>query len=289
MAKKPATKSYTLDKLSELLGSADPELREALFEGLDEATLVEHGTKIDSDNIIKDMPVFIGMAFDVQKALSRTQRERLYLTPDLLPLLAAETVQLRKLKAEHDADVTAGAGGKAEREAAARQKMREGIALRDAVYDALRNAFGARGMAKVDEIVGTAETGEKLAAGMEALAGFIKERLATASPLELKRLAAFRIDTKRAKALEDKAGKIRTAATTTATPARRVTQRKLDLKDGQVLSLIERVLRAYRAANRQDGSIVVPELRTTGWLFDTGAGKTAKKKAGDKGGGSGES
>jgi hypothetical protein len=56
-----------------------------------------------------------------------------------------------------------------------------------------------------------------------------------------------------------------------------------------VLSLIERVLRAYRAANRQDGSIVVPELRTIGWLFDTGGGKKAKKKAGDKGGGSGES
>jgi len=39
-------------------------------------------------------------------------------------------------------------------------------------------------------------------------------------------------------------------------------QRRLDLQDGRVIELMERVLRAFRAAHRQDRSIRVPSLST---------------------------
>lgn len=277
----PDAAQYTLDGLSETLRAPDEKIRAALFEDADEASLVESGTKVDSDNIVKDVPGFVGMALDIHKGLSDAQRAILMLSPALLPLLVSETLELRRLKADHDASVTEGAGGKAERATAERREMREGIGLRDSVYDALRNARGPRGMAKVDGIVGTAETGEKLAQGMEALAGFVRERLQKGSAADRTRFEVFQISEATAKTLETKAAAVRKASMVTAAPARRVTQRKLDLQDGRALDLIDRVLRAFRAAHRQERSILVPELRTIGWMFDTGAGRAKKSKPGD--------
>jgi hypothetical protein len=277
----PDAADYTLDGLSETLRAPDEKIRAALFDDVDEASLVESGTKVDSDNIIKDVPGFVGMALDVQKDLSDAQRALLMLSPALLPLLVSETLELRRLKADHDASVTEGAGGKAERATVERREMREGIGLRDSIYDALRNARGSRGMAKVDEIVGTAETGEKLAQGMEALAGFVRERLQKGSAAERTRFEVFQIREASAKSLETKAAAVRKASTVTAAPARRITQRRLDLQDGRTLDLIDRVLRAFRAAHRQDRSILVPALRTIGWMFDTGAGRVKKSKPDD--------
>ena len=68
-------------------------------------------------------------------------------------------------------------------------------------------------------------------------------------------------------------GDVRDAAKVTAAPGRKVTQRALDLQDGKVLYLIEKVIRSFRAARRADPTILVPELNKIAWMFETRSGK----------------
>jgi hypothetical protein len=62
---------------------------------------------------------------------------------------------------------------------------------------------------------------------------------------------------------------VQKAGAVKATPGRRVTQRALDVMDGRVLTLIEKGMRAFRAARRADPSILVPRLNKIAWMFET--------------------
>src|SRR5262249_34981598 len=158
------------------------------------------------------------------------------------------------LKAKHDAKTADAAADKAEREAAARRETSDAIAERDNVYDGLRNALGDDVIAKLDAIVGTAETPEKLAAGLDGLAGFIEDVLKNGEKADKMLLEQYDVGAACAAALRDRALKVRDAGAATASPGRRVTQRALDILDGRVLYLIEKGMRAFRAARRADPS-----------------------------------
>jgi hypothetical protein len=214
---------------------------------------------------------------EIRKALSPSQRGLLKLPEGIPALLIAEATALRTLHTEHLDATVQGAGSKAQRESESRRESREGIALRDLVYDALRSAVGAEGMSEVDAISGTAATSEALAKGLSSLADHVR-RLQKAGGDKRLLLEEFGVDEACAAALEQKAVRVRKAGEVVAAPAKRVTQRKLDLQDGRVAHLIGVALRAFRAARRADASILVPELRKSAWLFEVRSGRARAPK-----------
>lgn len=265
----PATfAAPTLAQLASLVGEPDEQLRNAIFRRSAEASLVEHGSRIESQHLLDDVPAFVAASLDTVKRLTGPQRSLFKLPPGLFALLIDETQTLQRLKADHDAMLAAAAGGtRSEREAALRTAMREGIAMRNVTFHALRNVLGREGMDEVERASGVGDTASKLAAGLEGLAALVRRHLA-GDPLERYLLAEFGLDEACAAQLSEGAVRIRKLDEAPPPPDRVVTQRMLDLQDGRVLHLIAMVLRAFRAAHKADAAVPEPELHTIGWLFD---------------------
>jgi len=265
----PATFAVpTLDQLATLVGEPDEQLRSALFRKISEASLVEHGSRIDTQPILEDVPSFVSVSLDTLKKLGAPQRSLLKLPPGLFALLIDESRTLLRLKADHDAMLAAVAGGtRSEREAALRNTMREGLALRNVTYNALRNVLGRDGMGEVDAAVGVGDTASKLAGGLEGLASLVRRKL-QGDPMERYLFSEFGLDEGCSAQMSDCAARIRKLDEAPPPPDRVVTQRMLDQQDGRVLHLIAMVLRAFRAAHKADAAVPEPELHATGWLFD---------------------
>jgi hypothetical protein len=147
--------------------------------------------------------------------------------------------------------------------------MTAGIAERDSVYDGLRNALGDGVIAKLDELVGTAESADKLAAGLSALAGFIEDVSKKGAKSDRLLLEQYSVGAACATSLRERASQVQKTGAVKATPGPRVTQRALDILDGRVLTLIEKGMRAFRAARRADSSILLPRLNKIAWMFET--------------------
>jgi hypothetical protein len=265
----PATFAVpTLEQLAGLVGEPDEQLRNALFRRAAEASLVEHGTRVDSQYILDDVPPFVAASLDAVKRLSAAQRALIKLPPGLFALLVDESRVLQRLKADHDAMLAAVAGGtRSEREAALRLAMREGLALRNVTYNALRNVLGREGMAEIDQSIGVGDTPAKLAGGLDSLAALLRRRL-QGDPVERYLFSEFGLDEGCADQMGACGARIRKLDEAPPPPDRVVTQRMLDLQDGRVLHLIAMVLRAFRAAHKADAAVPEPELHSTGWLFD---------------------
>jgi hypothetical protein len=258
----------TLEQLAGLVGEPDEQLRNALFRRASEASLVEHGTRVDTQYLLEDVPPFVAASLDAMKRLSAAQRGLIKLPPGLFALLVDESRVLQRLKADHDAMLAAVAGGtRSEREAALRQSMRDGLALRNVTRNALRNVLGREGMDEVDKSIGVGDTPAKLAAGLDALATLLRRKL-QGDPVERYLFSEFGLDEACADEVGACAARIRKLDEAPPAPDRIVTQRMLDLQDGRVLHLIAMVLRAFRAAHKADAAIPEPELHTIGWLFD---------------------
>jgi hypothetical protein len=263
-----AAASLPLEQLAGLVGEPDEQLRNALFRRAAEEGMVEHGSRVDSQHILEDVAPFVGFSLDTLKKLSPAQRALIKLPPGLFALLVDESRVLQRLKADHDAMLAAMAGGtRSEREAALRQSMREGLALRSVTYNALRNVLGRDGMGEVDRAIGVGDTAAKLAAGLEGLGALVRRRL-QGDPVERYLFSEFGLDEGCAEQLGACAVRIRKLDEAPPPPDRVVTQRMLDLQDGRVLHLIAMVLRAFRAAHKADAAVPEPELHTIGWLFD---------------------
>ncbi|WP_437737267.1 hypothetical protein [Sorangium sp. So ce1335] len=275
-AEAPVVSTTTLDALAREFGPADGAFAARTYAGIPEEDLVAEGTRIDSQSLIDDVPQFVASARRILGSLSGAQRSKVRMPEALLPLLVAEAGRLQAMKRSHDAAATEVAGARAALEVQGRSAMRDGIAERDLCYDGLRNALGPRRMARVDAIVGRADSPENLARGLEALAAFIDETR-RADPQDAQLLEDYDVGAECAAALRTTAQRVRGTASVQVTAGRRVTQRALDLQDGRVAIVIEKILRAFRAARRVDGTILVPELNKAAWMFETRSGNSAKK------------
>jgi hypothetical protein len=260
--------SYDMNSLAKKLGKPDKGFAARTFAKVREEALVEDGTRTDSQNVLDDVPRFVGSAISIGAALSAPQRALVRLPGTLLPLLVHEAAQLWTLKQRHEGQATDRAADKAERETKERRAMQAGITERDAVYDALRNALGDERQPELDAIVGRADSSDNLAKGFVALADFI-DRVAKASADDAISLKDYGAGPDCAKTLRKRAKTVKDLGKVTAAPGRRVSQRALDLQDGRVLLLIGKVLRAYRAARRSDPTILLPELNRIAWMFES--------------------
>jgi hypothetical protein len=272
---------HTLVSLHASLGAVDEGLRARTFRVVSEDALVELGVKSDSQPILDDVPGFVAEAVAIRAALSPERAALVKLPAGWAALAVDEATKLAAAKKQHDATTTSAAGTKAARAKAERAAMVAGIALRDTTYDALRNALGPARLASLDATVGTAETTEKLALGLEKTADFIDDVLKHGSDDDRASLADFDAGEACAKALRGEAASVRGAGEAAAAGGRRVSQRALDAQDGRVLHLVGVGLRAFRAAHRVDAAILVPPLPRIGWIFETGHRRHPKDAAED--------
>jgi hypothetical protein len=275
--------TYDLDSLAATTGPADAALDAATFQKVQEESLAARGAETDSQNILDDLPGFVGSGLEIRQGLSEEQGKKLRLPEGYFALVVAYGLKLRALKVEHDQKSVDASAGKADREAVARRETIAGIAERDSVYDGLRNALGDGVTVKLDELVGTAETADKLSAGLSALAGFIEGVVKKGEKTDRLLLEQYSVGAACASALRERALRVQKAGAVKATPGRRVTQRALDVMDGRVLTLIEKGMRAFRAARRADPSILVPKLNRIAWMFETrrSGPKATKPPTGD--------
>ncbi|WP_437602941.1 hypothetical protein WMF28_15040 [Sorangium sp. So ce590] len=269
--------TVTLDSLARELGPADGAFAARTYAGIPEEDLVAEGTRIDSQSLIDDVPHFVASARRILGSLSEAQRGKVRMPAALLPLLVAEAGRLQAMKRSHEAAATEVAGARAALEVQGRSAMRDGIGERDLCYDGLRNALGARRMARVDAVVGRADSPESLAKGLEALASFIDETRRADPAQDAEVLEDYGVGAECAAALRVAAQRVRGIGGVQIAAGRRVTQRALDLQDGRVAIVIEKILRAFRAARRVDGTILVPELNKAAWMFEARSGSSAKK------------
>jgi hypothetical protein len=269
----PSNTPISLATLRQDLGAAEEDLRRRRFRGVTEEELVQAGTQIDSQSILDDVPRFVGSARAILAGLSGAQREKVKLPPGMLALLVDEADLLRVLKADFERAQVEEGSDKAQKGAEAQRVRRQGIALRDLICDGLRNALTGSRLAALESVIGTAETHEKLALGMEGVATVIESILQQGDADEKLDLADWRVGAESAAELRALATQVRSAGEILARPEKRVTQRQLDMQDGRVLLLIEQTLRAFRSAHRMDRSILLPELQKIAWMFEVRSGR----------------
>jgi len=140
----------------------------------------------------------------------------------------------------------------------ARKTSSRGITLRDQDYTALRESAGRQGThrAELDATVGTAETPDALATGLEGLATLLQRWLTEGGGLGL-RLSLASLDDAYAQELSGAARDIRatTAAAHRRPASNKVTQSQLDREDGVSVVLLGQIIRAFERAHDLDPTI----------------------------------
>ncbi|MSP62989.1 MAG: hypothetical protein EXR72_22165 [Myxococcales bacterium] len=255
------------------MGPIDPAISRGAFTGAREEMLLGDGQSIDSQRILDGVPGFLGQTREIfAKLQAPQQRIVVGYAQSLDPVLVQETVTLRDLKNDHDERTQVGSGSRAGGKAEARRATQEGIALRDQAVGALKDVIGRATpeWAVLEESVGTAETAEKLARGLTWLADRVIEIRKGASPEALAVMDATGLDARYSDEITQSANRVRgtaaAAAVITATETR-VTQRRLDLQDGRVLHVVRKIYFAFRAANRRNPAILIPDLGAMASFF----------------------
>jgi len=262
------TREYTLDTLGPLLGAFQENMRAVLFHTVTEAELWKRGRTVRTDHILQDAPLFLGSAYDISQALTAAQRRKVNLDPQILALCLDECFTLRQLAQQHGLVAAVTSGSKAGRKSRTQQALRELRALRRSLLNSLRDALAAPAWAAVRQLVGKA-TRKTIADGSQRLADHVAALVRGASEDERLRLHAYNIGAERATELQAKVAEVRAVIAVAASPAPRVQQRKLDIQDGRVLFLMARIYRAFRAAQRENPAILLPEVRALAGILTT--------------------
>lgn len=260
-------RGYTLDSLVPLLGLFEENVRTVIYDLVSEQELLKRGKRVDSDRILGDVPLFLGSTYDIWQALSETQRKKVNIEQHIFALCLDETLKLRQLREGHQVVTAENAGSRAESKVDKRQAVRALRAGRRSLLASLNNGLGEAARAHAKGLAGTASTTATLVQGSERLADYVTQLIGTASESARVQLGSFNLTTERIVELRNNVADVRAATAVTPTRAGRVEQRKLDIQDGRVLFLIERIVRAFRAAQHEDSTILVPELRALAGLF----------------------
>ncbi|HSN99307.1 MAG TPA: hypothetical protein VLS89_13520, partial [Candidatus Nanopelagicales bacterium] len=272
--------AQTLDSLRDALGAPDEALRRRIFRHVTEEQLTRDGVQIDSISVIEDAPRFVASALTIIARLEPGRRQNLLLPPGVFAVFVDEALRLRQMKRDHNATARAGATDKADREATLRREMREGIALRDVALGGIRAALSEGQFRKAEKLAGDAASSERLGAGLNALGDFLDGISAEGDAEDLAALKEWGLEGMGAR-LRARAEGVIAAGKAAAQPARRVSQRSLDIQDGRVLLLVGQVLRAFKLAQRADRALLLPELNKVAWFFASSSGGSKGEPGGE--------
>ncbi|HVY46671.1 MAG TPA: hypothetical protein VHB21_12370 [Minicystis sp.] len=253
----------TLDTVAAALPDAPAATQKLILRSLDVQAAVAWGVRADSQDILDDVPGYVGQCVNILHGLgARFTAGRL--PPAIFGTVVAETRALAEAKRAYDAKIGSASGANTAKKSDVRAAIKQGVAQRDGVVTALRNALGDVALEKLE--IGTAETPANLAKGLTAVATFLDAELARADDDTEAALALWGLDADTATALAATATSL-TAFDDASVGTRRVEQRKLDEQDGRVLYLLDMIDRAFKQAHRADASILVPTFRKLSGLF----------------------
>jgi len=274
----PDDRAVTLDDLRLRAGVVTLDVRELAFRALDDEQRLEYGRAIDTAVVLPAATHFAAGAYTTFERLDADDRAKVVgACPEFVDLLVHEAIALNARKVAFDAHAARGEVNRAHRRAAARKALRHGITLRDQVYGALRNVTPAHDRDALDAAVGTAATAAELDVGMRRLATHLRARIAFATGGQRDALAKLGLTEAKAVALDDGAAlALKTDQDAAGSPAQaRVTQRELDLGDGEVVHLVGVIYRAFREATAVLPALVVPTLGDLARFFVRAAPKAA--------------
>jgi len=251
--------THRLEALARALGPADAGALQAILAGHDEQDLVKLGSSIHTSRIVTDVARLYGEAHEFWSQAAEQQKKKLKgFSQPLLALAVQQALSLEMLLEQRQSTGQQEGARTAVSEEEARKTSSRGITLRDQAYTALRESAGRQGThrAELDATVGTAETPDALATGLEGLATLLGRWLTEGGDLGL-RLSLASLDDAYAQELSGAARDIRaTSAATHRRPAsNKVTQSQLDREDGVSVLLLGQIIRAFERAHDLDPTI----------------------------------
>ena len=275
----PAHDQVTLDELRAHFPTADERCRALTFQSVDEGDLVEDGNKVDSDAILAAGPTFILSTVTILRGLDGERTDLVYLDPALVGVCVDELVRLRALKRQSDEAASYTQSARAAQEAALKAAHDEAIRNRDLVRDAIVNALGSACEAEVAVASGNAADDGALATGVEGVAGWLARKLAAGTDDEKELLRRYRLHSGKVATLRACAARLRDAIEATARAPRPVNARALNLQDGRVLHVIDRIYTALRTAHAKNKAVALPDLHGIAWFFSNRSGRKPARRA----------
>jgi hypothetical protein len=255
----------TVDALEAKVPSSTAAQQKLFLRNLDVEAAIAWGVQADSQDILDDVPGYVGEAVNILHTLG-ARFDAVHLPAPIFHAVLVETRALADAKKTFDDKTSTATGAAHGKKTDVRKATKSGVALRDKTVTALRNALGKDATQKLDAAVTDASTPENLAKGLRAVATFLDEALDAGDDDTISALELWSLSDATSTALAAAAtglGNFGDASVGT----HRVEQRKLDQQDGNVLYLLDIIDRAFKQARRADPTILVPTFHKLASVF----------------------
>lgn len=255
---------HTLDELGRALGAPSAEMVEELFEDVSRPVLLALGRRAESGALYGAIPGFAASVRAAWSALDDARRDEVVgYAPEMLPVLVADALSLRALHQRFATQAQQTAVELIRRREAAQTAFTRGRLLRDQASRLLRRV--ARGSdeetAALDASIGSAESADSLARGINAVADEIDRHRAQGSAVRKRLLQRVRLNAGYTASLRAAAKAVTdTDAAAEAAASAIVSQDDLDAADGRVLHVADWIYRAFKEASEFDDGVRVPDL-----------------------------
>jgi len=254
----------TLDQLAVVLGPPDPAVLAALNPPESQDAFRSMGALIATERIGVDLRRIIAQAFVFYDQATSEQRRVLRgVSRPFFAVAVDRALALEKLRREFLEAAQRDKEARVGTEAAAGVRFGQALTLRDQAETVLRAAIGTDRAAaeRLAVALGTAETDESLALGLERAAAFGDALLA--DPRTAPRATVVGLDADYLGELRAEAALLRAASrdATGRLTAKLAQQGALDTLDGLCLDLLSHLVHVFDAARQRDGAIprLVPQ------------------------------
>ncbi|MBI5495033.1 MAG: hypothetical protein HY904_08385 [Deltaproteobacteria bacterium] len=251
--------SIPLDELAARLPPHNATQLAAVTNATSREGFVELGRQIVSAKVVTDVNRVYSRSFEFWNSATDDQKALLVgFSLEYLSMAVGQACHLRDVSSATAAGAGGGVSDKATREAAARTAFTAGLKLRNHAETVLINCAGMNPehRTRVRTAMGTAETFETLANGLEAAAKVAREFLQTRDTDLAARVKLARLSEAYAARVEAAGKQVREKGRAAAAPSTgRVAQGELDYLDGLNLHLLSEIIHAFDAAHDLDPTI----------------------------------
>jgi hypothetical protein len=272
------SEAQTLASLREAFPVEDKVARDLALEDVSEDVLLDYGVSVDSQALLDSIPGFVASAVRILNGLRPELSSLVLLDRGLFSVLVHQTAALATQHAEWVEASKHAATVKTRDEQRGRAVVREAMALRGRVSGALRNVLGPRKGSVVDMAASGGRDAVPLAGGLAGLAQLFRDSRKDTKTAQA--MARYGLDDAVLLALETQAAEVRGLAGPYTQQALKVLERALNLQDGRVIVVAEKIVRAFRLAHRSNPAVLLPALGGLAWRLGT--------RSGGRGGGGGE-
>jgi hypothetical protein len=248
--------------------------------------LLQYGVSVDSQVLLDSVPGFVASSVRILLGLRPELSALVLLDRGLLSVLVHQTAALAAQHAKWVELSKLAATVRTRDSQRGRQVIQDALALRGRVSGALRSVLGPRHGPVVDEAARGGNDAVPLAGGLAGLAQLLRE--IQQQPRTAVALARYGLDAGVLQTLEAIAQEVRGLSAPYTQQALKVLERELNLQDGRVIVVAEKVVRAFRHAHRTNAAVLLPALGGLAWRLGTRNGPRVDANDGGTGGDGGE-